>query len=54
MCLASVAAGADGIMVEVHVRPEQALCDKEQALSPSQFTDIMSRVRPSRFIGAFR
>ena len=46
MCLASVAAGADGIIVEVHVRPDEALCDKEQALNPGQFAAIMNRVRP--------
>ncbi len=46
MCLASVAAGADGVIVEVHIRPDQALCDKEQALSPVQFRDMMNRVRP--------
>lgn len=37
MCLAAVAAGADGIMVEVHYRPEEAVSDKDQALSPSLF-----------------
>ncbi len=46
MCLASVAAGADGIIVEVHIRPEQALCDKDQALNPAQFAAMMGKVRP--------
>src|SRR6185312_4723415 len=34
MALASVAAGADGIIVEVHTNPEEALSDKDQALTP--------------------
>jgi 3-deoxy-7-phosphoheptulonate synthase len=34
---AAVAAGADGIIVEVHICPEKALSDKEQALTPQQF-----------------
>jgi 3-deoxy-7-phosphoheptulonate synthase len=37
MCLAAVAAGADGLLVEVHYKPEEAVSDKEQALSPSLF-----------------
>ncbi len=41
MALASVAAGADGIIVEVHCHPEQALSDAAQALYPSQFDKIM-------------
>ncbi len=51
MSLAALAAGADGIMVEVHSRPEEALCDADQALTPAQFTQIMARVRPlERFL----
>jgi 3-deoxy-7-phosphoheptulonate synthase len=45
MCLAAVAAGADGILVEVHINPEEALCDKEQSLTPGQFKEVMSRLR---------
>ncbi|MBI4380659.1 MAG: 3-deoxy-7-phosphoheptulonate synthase [candidate division NC10 bacterium] len=41
MALAAVAAGADGIMVEVHPRPEEALSDGPQALLPSTFTKLM-------------
>lgn len=37
----AVAAGADGIMVEVHNNPECALCDGEQSLTPDQFEDLM-------------
>ena len=46
MSLAAVAAGADGIIVEVHHNPEEALCDADQALTPAIFADIMARLRP--------
>jgi 3-deoxy-7-phosphoheptulonate synthase len=45
MCMAALAAGADGILVEVHINPEEALCDKEQSLTPGQFKEVMSRLR---------
>jgi 3-deoxy-7-phosphoheptulonate synthase len=38
---AACAAGADGIMVEVHNNPECALCDGEQSLTPAEFDDLM-------------
>ncbi|MBQ6056727.1 MAG: 3-deoxy-7-phosphoheptulonate synthase [Treponema sp.] len=41
MALAACAAGADGIIVEVHCHPEQALSDAAQALYPQQFDKIM-------------
>jgi 3-deoxy-7-phosphoheptulonate synthase len=44
MSLAALAAGADGIMVEVHPNPEEAWSDPEQALSPDQFTHLMKNV----------
>ena len=37
---AACAAGADGVMIEVHSCPEKALCDAEQALRPSAFRDL--------------
>ena len=46
MSIASVAAGADGLIIEVHNNPEEALCDAAQALTPEMFTGIMSQVRP--------
>ncbi|MBX5481048.1 MAG: 3-deoxy-7-phosphoheptulonate synthase [Myxococcaceae bacterium] len=46
MALAAAAAGADGLLVEVHTRPEAALCDGAQALTPAQFNDLMTRLRP--------
>ena len=42
MALAAVAAGADGVMVEVHPRPEEALSDGPQALLPVQFKQMMA------------
>ncbi len=41
MALASVAAGADGLMIEVHPHPEQALSDGPQSLYPAQFEKLM-------------
>jgi 3-deoxy-7-phosphoheptulonate synthase len=46
MTLASVAAGADGVHVEVHCRPEKALSDGPQALLPDQFARLMDQLRP--------
>jgi len=42
---AAVAVGADGLMVEVHHRPDQALSDGMQSLYPEQFDDLMTQVR---------
>jgi len=44
MARAAVAAGADGIMVEVHPCPERALSDGEQALLPSSFQSMMRQL----------
>jgi 3-deoxy-7-phosphoheptulonate synthase len=48
MALAAVAAGADGLMVEVHATPETALSDKDQALTPSEFAVLAGRARRLR------
>ena len=45
MSKAAIAAGADGIIVEVHNDPEHALCDGEQSLMPGQFDDLMKTLR---------
>ncbi|NYZ73656.1 3-deoxy-7-phosphoheptulonate synthase [Candidatus Micrarchaeota archaeon] len=45
MSLASVACGADGMIVEVHRNPAEALSDKEQAMTPPQFAELMGKVR---------
>jgi 3-deoxy-7-phosphoheptulonate synthase len=46
LSLAAVAAGADALLIDVHVAPEQALCDGAQALRPQQFAGVMSRLAP--------
>lgn len=48
MALAATAAGADGIMIEVHNNPSCALCDGAQSLTPHQFDDVCHRVRKIR------
>lgn len=45
MARAAVAAGADGLMVEVHHDPEKALSDGPQALLPNQFEEMMQQIR---------
>ncbi len=42
---AGVAAGADGLMIEVHPHPEKALSDGHQSLTPSEFEGLMGQVR---------
>ncbi len=45
MSLASVSAGADGLIIEVHNNPKYALCDGAQSLNPEQFDDLMTKVK---------
>ncbi|MBI5198260.1 MAG: 3-deoxy-7-phosphoheptulonate synthase [Nitrospirae bacterium] len=45
MARAAVAAGADGLLIEVHPCPEEALSDGEQSLKPKVFADLMTSVR---------
>ena len=44
LSLAAVAAGADGLMIEVHSNPEKALSDKEQALKPEEYNKLIEKV----------
>jgi 3-deoxy-7-phosphoheptulonate synthase len=44
MSLAAMAAGADGVMIEVHHNPSEALCDKDQAMSPDMFAGMMRKL----------
>lgn len=44
MAIAAAAAGADGLMIEVHNDPAHALCDGAQSLTPEQFADVMNAV----------
>jgi len=46
MAKAAVAAGADGLIIEVHSNPEEALCDGEQSLKPKSFKQLMDELRP--------
>jgi len=48
MSLAALAAGADGIIIEVHYNPAEALCDKDQAMPPEMFANLMRRLRALR------
>jgi len=45
MAMAGVAAGADGLLIEVHPRPEEALSDGPQSLKPERFAALMAKVR---------
>ena len=48
MSLAAMAAGADGILIEVHCNPSEALCDKDQAMSPAMFNGLMKKLATLR------
>ncbi|HHU87257.1 MAG: 3-deoxy-7-phosphoheptulonate synthase [Pelotomaculaceae bacterium] len=50
MARAALAAGADGVMVEMHPKPAEALCDGSQSLTPANFEAMMKDLR--RFAGA--
>ena len=45
MSAAAVAAGADGLMIEVHNDPAHALCDGAQSLTPDKFAEVAKQVR---------
>ncbi len=48
MALAAVAAGADGVMIEVHNDPANALCDGAQSITPSQFDTLIKQISKMR------
>ncbi len=50
MAMAAAAAGADGLMIEVHNNPQKALCDGAQSLTPAQFDDVARRVAAIRSV----
>lgn len=50
MALAAAAAGADGLMIEVHNDPIHALCDGAQSLTPEQFDDVAKKVMQVRTV----
>jgi len=45
MAKAAIAAGADGLMIEVHSNPEEAFCDGDQAMLPNDFNQLMDELR---------
>ncbi|MFZ5643421.1 MAG: 3-deoxy-7-phosphoheptulonate synthase [Bacillota bacterium] len=45
MSLAAVAAGADGLLIEVHPDPQRALCDGKQSLSPEEFSKMAAELK---------
>jgi 3-deoxy-7-phosphoheptulonate synthase len=45
MAKAAIAAGADGLIMEVHYKPEEALCDGQQSLDPDEFAQLMSDLK---------
>ena len=45
---AGVAVGADGLIIEVHPCPEEALCDGAQALTPEQYLELVRQVTAIR------
>lgn len=45
MSRAAIASGADGLMIEVHLRPEQSISDGEQAITPDELAEIVRDVR---------
>ena len=48
MAMAATAAGADGLMIEVHNDPENALSDGAQSLTPAQFDEVVRKVEKIR------
>jgi 3-deoxy-7-phosphoheptulonate synthase len=52
LALAAVAAGADGVMIEVHPQPDKALCDGPQAMLPHELAQLGTRLaKLARFMG---
>jgi 3-deoxy-7-phosphoheptulonate synthase len=45
MCRAAVAAGADGLIIEVHNDPEHAMTDGAQSITPEQFSEMMASIK---------
>ncbi len=45
LSMAAVAAGADGLLIEVHNDPENALCDGVQSIKTDKFTSLMKKLK---------
>lgn len=55
MSLAAIAAGCDGLIIEVHVNPSEAKSDKDQALTPPQFEKLNKKIMKLRkFMGELK
>jgi 3-deoxy-7-phosphoheptulonate synthase len=54
LSLAAAAAGADGVLVEVHPRPEEAVCDGPQALRTEELASYAEHVRAAAALGRLR
>ena len=52
MAMAGIACGADGLMVEVHHKPEEALSDGYQSLTPKAFKELLNRLRDLAPVGS--
>jgi 3-deoxy-7-phosphoheptulonate synthase len=49
---AAIAAGADGLLIEVHDNPKCALCDGKQSLNPAEFAELVEKLKPvARAVG---
>jgi 3-deoxy-7-phosphoheptulonate synthase len=48
LALAAVAAGADGLIIEVHNMPQKALCDGQQSITPEVFHNLMKKINRVR------
>jgi 3-deoxy-7-phosphoheptulonate synthase len=46
MARGAVAVGADGLIVEMHPNPAEALCDGKQSLDPAGFASLMAEIAP--------
>ena len=53
MCCAATAAGCDRIMVEVRDNPSETLCDKDQAITIDEFSNICNKIKKIREINQF-
>ena len=52
MAKAAVAAGCDGLLIEVHNNPEKALCDGPQSLKPEKYTQLVEELKDfSKLVG---
>ena len=45
LAMSAIAAGADGIMIEVHNDPKNAKCDGAQSITPDAFADMMAKLK---------